>query len=419
VEDEDDPFGRVEYNGEESDDQNPEKPNGLQRDDAEDDGSEYESNIKGEKDGIADARFDPEDDISAEATGDSDSDEGSTASQPQDDGVDRTELRKIMAEEQKSVAATISQAAKADVDKGKAVKKQRKTFDTLLNTRINLQKALVATNSITAVDDTAERHMNAGDAISAAEAAAMTLWNNLNSLRSNFDAARTGQKRKQDSLDNNAQSTSIWTEMQLHESSNLPNRRIVLDKWSTKARGVSALPRSGRLNNNAHQQTITDVLNLQLADPSRLIKRTQMPRSCAPVQAKSATSVENPNIYDDADFYGLLLKELLEQKGQDAAVAGADFASQSQWQAAREAKTKKNVDTKASKGRKLRYTVHEKLQNFMAPEDRTTWTQRQTDELFSSLFGKGMGLREEVEEREPESRGEEEAEGGGLMLFRS
>ncbi|KAK3060145.1 hypothetical protein LTS18_009205 [Coniosporium uncinatum] len=194
----------------------------------------------------------------------------------------------------------------------------------------------------------------------------------------------------------------------------MPHRQVVLDKWSNKARGVSALPRSGRLNNNVQQQTITDVLNLQLVDPTRLIKRTQMPRSCAPIQAKLVTATEDPDIYDDADFYGLLLKELLEQKGQDAAVAGADFAPQSQWQAAREAKTKKNVDTKASKGRKLRYTVHEKLQNFMAPEDRTTWTQRQTDDLFSSLFGKGVGLREEFEEREEQSEGEE-----GLMLFRS
>lgn len=52
---------------------------------------------------------------------------------------------------------------------------------------------------------------------------------------------------------------------------------------------------------------------------------------------------------------------------------------------------KKAVDTKASKGRKLRYEVHEKLQNFMVPViPRGAWHDEQIDELFSSLMGKGF-----------------------------
>jgi protein AATF/BFR2 len=45
------------------------------------------------------------------------------------------------------------------------------------------------------------------------------------------------------------------------------------------------------------------------------------------------------------------------------------------------------VDTKASKGRKLRYTAHEKIQNFMVPIPRATWHEEQIDELFASLLG--------------------------------
>ena len=84
---------------------------------------------------------------------------------------------------------------------------------------------------------------------------------------------------------------------------------------------------------------------------------------------------------------------------------------------AREAKTKKVVDTKASKGRRLRYTVQEKLQNFMAPEDRGEWEERQRDELFGSLFGKRLRLGEDDVESEAESEGD--AEEAGLMLFRN
>jgi protein AATF/BFR2 len=63
-------------------------------------------------------------------------------------------------------------------------------------------------------------------------------------------------------------------------------------------------------------------------------------------------------------------------------------------------KVKKKVDTKASKGRKLRYTVHEKIQNFMVPVPRGTWHEEQTDDLFASLFGKSgsavQGIAPEV-----------------------
>ena len=63
----------------------------------------------------------------------------------------------------------------------------------------------------------------------------------------------------------------------------------------------------------------------------------------------------------------------------------------------RQFKVKKSVDTKASKGRKMRYTVHEKLQNFMAPEDLGSWGERQRAELFGSLFGRKVWLGEDDE----------------------
>ena len=72
----------------------------------------------------------------------------------------------------------------------------------------------------------------------------------------------------------------------------------------------------------------------------------------------------------------------------------------------------KMVDTKASKGRKMRYTVHEKLQNFMAPEDRGTWGERQRDELFGGLFGRRVGLGEDEDVQSDED--DAGIEGGGL-----
>jgi protein AATF/BFR2 len=49
---------------------------------------------------------------------------------------------------------------------------------------------------------------------------------------------------------------------------------------------------------------------------------------------------------------------------------------------------KNNVDRKASKGRKIRYTVHDKLQNFMfpIPTVNPSSVTIDSDRLFASLF---------------------------------
>jgi len=50
-------------------------------------------------------------------------------------------------------------------------------------------------------------------------------------------------------------------------------------------------------------------------------------------------------------------------------------------------KLKRKIDTRASKGRKIRYDIHSKLVNFMAPRDDSQMTESAVRELFSSIFG--------------------------------
>lgn len=50
------------------------------------------------------------------------------------------------------------------------------------------------------------------------------------------------------------------------------------------------------------------------------------------------------------------------------------------------ARARKLVDRRASKGRKIRYTVQPKLVNFMVPRP-PEHDDHLTDELFSALFG--------------------------------
>ena len=330
--------------------------------------------------------------------------------------ANRAALRKMMSEEQKIVVKSIAEATKADTAKGQALKQQRKAYDALLNTRIRLQKALIAVNTlpIAQSSETTGGHDSSdqghGDAYVTAEEVALRLWTQLNSLRAqlqqSFPLSPDSNRKRKRALeqDSSASLSDLAQEMREGEVRASPYRRAVLEKWSAKMRGVTghglAASAARRLNNMVKQPTITDVLDEQLSNQDRLVKRTRVPRSCAPLQLRSKV-FESEAVYDDADFYQMQLKELIDQRmvesttGGAASAPGADpsiGSGASPWTAMREAKTRKKVDTRASKGRKLRFTVHDKLQNFMVPDDRSTWGKRQVDELFGSLLGASMRL---------------------------
>jgi protein AATF/BFR2 len=344
--------------------------------------------------------------------GESDEELGSEEDEEMDDGSEdesddadedseksrRAELRKIMNEEQKSVVATISKAAKSDANKGNAVLKQRKAFDSLLSVRIALQKGLAAANSIATTEDK-EGEETGNEPYQAAEDAAIKLWNTLDGLRQELIKAsgvKTGQKRKR-GIDNSTTSATIWERMQDSELACLDNRQTTLEKWSNKVKDSSALPLSRKLNTSQPQSKLAS-----LQDHI----------------AKKATENGNVPTFDDTKFYKTLLNNFVDQRRMDAAPAnGAQNGGPAQFTVVKEAKMRKKVDTKASKGRKMRFTVQEKLQNFMAPDDRSSWEPEAIDRFFGTLLGQKMTLGEdmEVDEEEDEIPLEEQ----GLMLFRS
>lgn len=346
---------------------------------------------------------------------------------------DRDELRQLMATDQKTIASSISQAAKADATKGQAVKQQRSTFDALLNTRIKLQKGLTAVNQLSvATKDSDEVD---SEAVKSAESAALALWSTLEDLRYALADAQSGEskKRKRPSPVSPTTSTaSLWKRMAELESESINNRRTVLDKWSSKVRGsgASSLPNArGKLlgSGTSGQQTITAVLDAQLASEAgeRSTKRARN----ASVNGTSGESQEP--VCDDTVFYQTLLRELVEQRmSSDSLTNGLDTLhiqlpsklSLHPVTGMRNDKNRRqNVDSRATKGRKMRYDVHEKLQNFMAPEDRGTWTTRARDEFFASLLGRtasgllGEGGDEDASADEESGDDREEI---GLRLFR-
>ena len=372
-------------------------------------------------------------DLSSEAEGSYDS--ASTASTspevlkgPATASSDREALKAILANDAAAVASTLSVAAESDAKKGKAVKQQYHTFDLLLDARIKLQKGLTAVDDLTtnsALDP--ENDIS----IKRAEEAALTLWSTIESIRhSLLDAQQSAngsversKKRKRPSPASATTSTAdLWSRTQSLETQSLPHHRAVLDKWSSKARAAIALPapRSQLIDRSSQTQTsITAVLDTYLASESdRLVAQA----SHNPNQPPSSTQSQPTLAYDDTPFYQSLLRDLIASRSSTIlSNTSAAILPTSNRLHARGSKTK-SVDTKASKGRKVRYTVHEKLQNFATEEDRAVWEESAGREFFGSLFGARRMLDEDHHDRaqyEDLEDGLVDGEAEALMLFRN
>ena len=201
--------------------------------------------------------------------------------------------------------------------------------------------------------------------------------------------------------------TTTYTRSSYH-----PHLVQTLNKWSSKIQAVAPsvlLPsnRNAFSKTTQHIKSAPQLIDETLADHNKVLLRTRIYRGKESRLGVSATDEdgagekEDAEVFDDTDFYHQLLRDIIDARGNGT--GGND-----DWMAMqKDKKAKKRVDTKASKGRKLRsvtrnrncflphailsYDVHEKIQNFMVPVPmQGSWHEEQIDELFASLLGKGF-----------------------------
>ncbi|KZT55831.1 hypothetical protein CALCODRAFT_509880 [Calocera cornea HHB12733] len=105
--------------------------------------------------------------------------------------------------------------------------------------------------------------------------------------------------------------------------------------------------------------------------------------------------------YSDTAFYGSLLRSIIDARSHSG--TGTQVQALNELLPNRRSKAlKRAVDTRASKGRKLRFEVHERLRHFMVPAPASPaaglggaagmggsgqWGEGQVEELFASLLG--------------------------------
>ncbi|KAK6121558.1 hypothetical protein DH2020_044696 [Rehmannia glutinosa] len=170
-----------------------------------------------------------------------------------------------------------------------------------------------------------------------------------------------------------------WLQISQMQSRMASFRNKSIDKWQRKTQvttGAAAI--KDKLH--AFNQSISEQVAAYMRDPSKMIKGMQQNRSAVAVFGNVGDLCKwRPELLDDSDFYQQLLKEFFETIDPSS--------SETVFYALKRLQTKKRkiVDRRASKSRKIRYNVHEKIVNFMAP--RPTDVPPMASKLFENLFG--------------------------------
>ncbi|KAJ1733444.1 rRNA-processing protein bfr2 [Coemansia sp. Benny D160-2] len=340
----------------------------------------------------------------------------------------REEIKKLE-EGEKALLKSITQTAKSDIEKGQHVLNQTRLWEGALDARIRVQKVITAANELPQCDDfdelvgsrfEDEAEPEESNCLEEARQSIRLLLGSLVDLRKTLvdqnesvsnsqKAAKAGTKRLASELtgDEEDEVVATWNELEELRSGFKPYRNESLEKWSDKVQmsaNVSNIKKFKAVN-----QGIMHQLEQILAAKDRLVERTQLKRAEYKIIGKSEASSEaegeesqkknssvavdahlkdiDMEIFDDTDFYQQLLRELIESRMVDSTDPTGSLGVR--WAAVKQqSRSKKRViDRGASKDRKIRYQVMEKIQNFMPPIPAGTWHEDMVNELFSTLLG--------------------------------
>ncbi|KDQ06298.1 hypothetical protein BOTBODRAFT_39679 [Botryobasidium botryosum FD-172 SS1] len=329
------------------------------------------------------------------------------------------------------LTSTLKRTRDEDRLKGQAVARQLSLWDTLLDARIRLQKSVTAANRLPAPTKISAYldHPDCAKAASRLLEEALSLSDNLfdlqEALLTSNEALTLPPRKKRKTSPSPSSSTLDSQRSQLKDATHAfvaleeayhPHVLTTLHKWSLKINSVAPsalLPAKtrafsqGRAREGAKSavELVEEAMGEGEGGRGKVVGRTRVRRAggCRIGEVfgvnthdggtegagkKGGVEEGDAEIFDDTDLYQQLLRDVIDSR------SGKDGVED--WVTRKQHKVKKAVDTKASKGRKLRYEVHEKLQNFMVPVPVRSgaWHEEQIDELFASLLGKGFGHHE-------------------------
>lgn len=349
------------------------------------------------------------------------------------------------AKDEEAVQTFSREKANEEVEKGKAVKNQLALWDQVLEGRIKIQKALVTANQLPQPQTFPEFRRrggakfaselkNAHKALKALQRSLLELHDQLlfqkdetssvalgkTGVRSDGEEMKSDEEedlRKEAGPPKRKLETAEYPDfMAKRFAAFQPYQNATLQKWHDKTRLTAG---KSSKDFRAFDRNILTQVEQVLTDGDRLVRRTQTQRSEYRILGKneaaalaSEASAEgeaaerqlkanahlkdaDEDVFDDDDFYHQLLRELIEHKTA-AADPNEQVAVGRQWLTIQKLRSKirKKVDTKASKGRKVKFQTHSKLVSFMVPVDHSTLSDKGRTELYRGLFGQTSTARE-------------------------
>lgn len=427
----------------------------LYDDEAEEDEDEEESDEQDEdEEELNDEEEEVEDEEEANSDNSSDSGESlrdNSESEAESDSElnhKRLKVKQLMTKERSHIVNRLSQSATNDSLKGFAISQQHKFFDKIIDCRLKAQKSLTNSNLLPPNKETLEATKTStkktAKYLAQAKEDCFNLLDSILSLRNDLltkdhistESIRNPKKRSLEAY--TKATTKLDSHLNLYRSN-------VLTKWSAKVQNSSGSTAINAGKFKAINQSFEQQVVNNLTDMDRLVKRTRLNRrQIQPlgykhyqkskqldsddeseeeelnldipkeVSNKKESTAEIDEIFDDEDFYRVLLNDLVDKKIQSSnPTTGLTISLRT---AQKAQKFKNNVDTKASKGRKLRFHVQEQIANFDAPSNGLKWDDNQMDEFFASLLGQKVNMNEVDEDEDDE---DELVAGGddGIKLF--
>ncbi|KAK4525406.1 hypothetical protein GAYE_SCF12G3314 [Galdieria yellowstonensis] len=299
----------------------------------------------------------------------------------------------------------LSSQIQEQISKGQAIIEQKSIYGDVLQLRIAMQRLLSSANCLPdrggrsllkQMDSlgTEEKFTATTESLYKLTTAMLQVEELLNSFSNVNEASYISNEEDEDRARTDSQGSlgyldaavidNLWRKLEKQNIQLKSFRQTVLDYWDKKVREAS-----GKLYNQSNKfkvinQDVLSQIEGVLSNRERLYRRAHTRRdgNRSLLNLSSTQRDKNrtePEIYDDGDFYELLLKEVVN----DTTRIGKDGNNASHWTRSRQ--RKEYLDRRESKGRRLKYTVHEKMVGFLAPIPMKESETR--NQILKSLFG--------------------------------
>ncbi len=332
-------------------------------------------------------------------------------------GSDSEEDMARLRGDQQGMALLLKRSRDAQLHKAEAAKRHRDMWNRLLEVRILLQRLLGTGNRLPrgqAHEAYCRAEPAVGEGLDGAASVLRGVLSQLVGLRRE-QAAELGEEEEGMSSEQGGKRRRVqetkpeftgpiggrddpWVASAGDYDTCKAQWRQVLDAAHQRATLSAAVGKKFRVVN----QGLWHQVEASLADRTRSLRRSHLTRAQARaaglfvgVGAEEGEEQEaeegepDEEAFDDAELYQLLLRDYIQSVGPAGGVDGLSAMAGGGGLSKRS--KRKGVDTKASKGRKLRYAVHPKLEHFMfavpappAPMD--------VDRLFASLPGSSVAV---------------------------